>query len=114
MQKGARSRTQKGGGTIVNVAYTPASCATDHAIYWGQSPIAGSLSWMDSECARGTDGTTDFNPGDPAAGGFYYFVIVGDNGTNDGSYGKDSSPVERPAASGPVQCHAQQLVGACP
>lgn len=103
----------KGGGTSVNLAYTPADCATDHAIYWGQSPITGSLSWMDSECARGTDGTTDFDPGAPSAGSFYYFVIAGNNGSNEGSYGKDSTDAER-SVNAVVECWPQQLTGACP
>jgi hypothetical protein len=112
---GGEMRASKGGGTTVLVAYTPANCATDHAVYWGQSPILGSLVWTDGECARGADGTTDFDPGaDPPAGEFFYFVIAGDDGTNEGSYGKDSSSTERPDAPDLVDCHPQQLAGACP
>jgi hypothetical protein len=112
---GSPMKASKGSGTSVNVTYTPASCATDHAIYWGQSPIAGALSWSGKECARGTSGSTSFNPlADPPAGSFYYFVIVGNNGTNEGSYGKDSSNGERQDALPAYECHPQQLVGSCP
>jgi hypothetical protein len=77
--------------------------------------MAGGLAWIDSACARGADGSSDFDPGTgPPAGEFYYFVIVGNNGTSEGSYGKNSSSAERPNAAPAVDCFTQQLTGACP
>jgi hypothetical protein len=110
---GSPMTATKGSGTAVNLTYTPANCATDHAVYWGTSPLSGSLNWTGAACGRGSDGTTAFDPGDPPAGNFYYFVIAGNNGSNEGSYGKDSTDAERPVSPG-AECFPQQLTGACP
>jgi len=60
-------------------------------------------------------GTAAFDPGTPAAGTFYYFVIVGNNGTIEGSYGQDSAGIERPEAGTLPGCsYPQQLIDACP
>jgi uncharacterized delta-60 repeat protein len=111
---GSALTATKGGGTSVNVTYTPANCATDHTAYWGVGPIAGALAWTGAACGLGASGAASFDPGDPAAGSFVYFVIVGDNGSVEGSYGKHSSDTERPDTPETIECHPQQLAGACP
>jgi len=104
----------KGSGTSVNVSYTPSNCAIDHSVYWGQSPISGNLSWINGECGLGMNGTASFDPRNPPSGYFYYFVIVGNYEVVEGSYGRNSSSVERPEAIGIPGCDIEQnLVGAC-
>jgi hypothetical protein len=104
----------KGAGTLVSVTYTPACGATDHVIYWGTTPITGSLAWTNAACARGTSGATSFDPGAPPVGRAFYFVIVGQNATKEGSYGTGSS-AERPEAVGVGTCDRPlDLTGACP
>jgi hypothetical protein len=108
-------KASRGAGTSVSVTYTPACGATDHAIYWGTTPIAGSVAWTNSACARGVSGTTSFDPGSPAAGKAFYFVVVGQTTTKEGSYGKNSAGAERPEAVGVGSCdRPQALTGACP
>ncbi len=106
-----------GTGTSVNVSFTPSNCATDHTIYWGEGPISGSLNWSNAICGIGTTGSASFNPGTSPSNNFFYFVVVGNNGTKEGSYGKsliDGVETERPEATGLSGCDwAQQLTGAC-
>jgi len=102
---------RRGTGTSVLVDYAPACAATDHVVYWGTGPIAGALAWTRSACGRGTDGTTSFDPGNPAPGGFTYFVIVGQDAAHEGSYGRSSSGVERPEAIGVGTCDRPRAIG---
>ncbi len=106
------------GGTAVTLDYRPGCGALDNAVYWGASPIAGALSWTSSACAVGNTGRSTFDPGAPPPGGFYYFVIVGQTSTKEGSYGLGqgvSGPAERPEAAGVGACdRPQDLTGTCP
>jgi subtilisin-like proprotein convertase family protein len=106
------------GGSSLKLTYTPACGATNHVVYWGLAgPTAigsGGLVWMDSACALGTSGTAVFDPGTPPAGKFFYFVIVGHNAFQEGSYGKDSAAIERPEAVRIGNCdHTQSLPQSC-
>ena len=103
----------------MNVTFTSGCGATDHAIYSGSGPISGSLSWTDAMCGRGVTGSTSFDPGTPASGGFFYFVIVAQNATAEGSYGLDytgGATHERPEANNAAwTCNRpQNLTGTCP
>jgi CSLREA domain-containing protein len=105
-----------GFGTAVDITFTPACGASDHAVYWGTTPIAGSLVWTNSACGLGTFGVATFDPGTPALGEAFYFAVVGQNGTREGSYGQDSALAERPEAPGFVGfCDLpQSLTNTCP
>lgn len=105
-----------GGGTLVEVSYSPAPCASGHTAYWNISPgpLAG-LSWTAQACGLGNDGTAVFDPGRPASGTVLYFVLVGEDGRVEGSFGRDSAGNERPEALGLPGCDfPQQLAGVCP
>jgi subtilisin-like proprotein convertase family protein len=100
---------------LVLVTYTPACGATDHVIYQGTGPIAGALSWNRAICNRGTGGSTSYNPLNNAPGAFVYFVIVGQNATEEGSYGRSSAGIERPEATIVSTCDKPKiLTGPCP
>lgn len=105
----------RGNGSSVGVTFTSACAATDHVAYWGQAPIAGALAWTGSECSLGTSGSATITPPSPAPGGWTYFVIVGQDASHEGSYGKASDASERPqASSGTGACRKpQQLEGSC-
>jgi hypothetical protein len=108
-------RAAKGPGMVVAVSFTPACGASDHAIYRGTSPISPSSMWTAVTCGFGSGGGGTFNPGDPPLGRFIYWVVVGQNGVAEGSYGKDSAHVERPEAVAIGTCDLpQDLSGACP
>jgi hypothetical protein len=105
----------KGSGTAVNVVYTPSCGATEHTIFWGLTPITGAAAWTSSACARGISGVTSFDPGNPPPGQAFYFVVVGQTGTKESSYGKNSSGGERPEAVAVGLCdRPRDLTGSCP
>ena len=98
-------------GASVAVSYTPACGATQHTVYAGNLGTlrTGGLAWSQRTCALGASGSLSFTPS-----GDVYFVVVGNNGTIEGSYGATSSG-ERPAAgSGGACSYTQDLSGTCP
>jgi hypothetical protein len=104
----------KGAGTSVNVAYTPACGALTHVVYRGAGPIAASLVWNAAYCGLGTSGSLSFDPGTPPANSFWYFVVVGQGPTIEGSYGRTRAAVEEPEAVGVGACDLPQVIGSCP
>ena len=112
---GSPMTVTKGTGTVVNISYTPAPCATDHVLYWGTTTgRITSLNWTNSRCGLGTSGSTSFDPGPQPSGTLVYFVIVGNNGIVEGSYGRNSQGIERPEASGLGSCdYPQDMAEAC-
>jgi carboxypeptidase T len=101
-------------GTAVELSYQPGCGTADNAVYWGSGPIAGAVAWTNAACAVDNTGHASFDPGDPAPDSFFYFVIVGQSGTKEGSYGTGSSG-ERPEAIGIGACDSpQDLAGTCP
>ena len=106
-------RARKGTGSSVVVTYAAACGATNHTIYAGSLSTLRSqgIVWSQRYCAQGISGTATFTP----ATGNQYFVIVGNNGTLEGSYGRRSGGAERPAAGAGGSCaYTQQLSGTCP
>ena len=111
---GGMTASRASSGTAVELSYLPGCGTQDNAVYWGTGPIAGSIAWTNAACAVGNTGRASFDPGDPAPDGFFYFVIVGQNATKEGSYGTGSSG-ERPEAVGIGACDKpQDLAGTCP
>lgn len=107
-------RARKGTGSSVDLDYTPACGATDHAVYMGSGPIQGLASWEAAACGLGASGSASFNLNPPSPGMFKYFVIVGQNLFAEGSYGRTSSLAERPEAVGLGFCDLpQNLGGSC-
>ena len=111
-------RASRGAGTSVDLTYTPACGATDHAVYWGTAgpgTIAPPLAWTGAACGLGTGGTATFDPGATAASIYVYFVVVGQNGSREGSYGRATGAAERPEAMGFGSCDLpRSLTVACP
>ena len=102
---------QRGSGASVAVTYAAACGATQHTVYAGNLATLrpGGLAWSQRFCSLGATGTLSFTPT-----GNVYFVVAGNNGTNEGSYGRTSSG-ERPAAgSGGACTYTQNLSGTCP
>jgi hypothetical protein len=94
----------KGAGQI-HVTYTAACNSLSHAAYWGNLSQISTYAWSGSQCASGA-GNIDFTP--PVED--IFFVVVGNNGTNEGSYGKDSLNNQRPEATGIGACDYLQLL----
>lgn len=111
---GTMSASRASSGTGVVVTYTPGCGTLDNAVYWGTGPIAGSVAWTHAACAIDNTGHGSFDPGTPAPDGFFYFVIVGQNDSKEGSYGTGTAG-ERPEAIGIGICdRPQDFTGTCP
>lgn len=90
-------------------------CGTiDNSVYYGSLTGVSSLQWTGSVCGIGTSGQfTGFNPGP----GSYFFVVVGNDGTHEGSYGQSyltGTTTERSHYGGGGGCgKVQMLTAAC-
>jgi hypothetical protein len=107
----ANMTAQRGSGGAVALTYTPACGATQHTVYAGNLATlrTGGLAWSQRFCSLGTSGSLSFTPS-----GDVYFVVAGNNGTVEGSYGR-SSTGERPAGGTGGACpYVQDLSGTCP
>ncbi|MBP7147874.1 MAG: right-handed parallel beta-helix repeat-containing protein [Acidobacteria bacterium] len=112
--RAAMSASRAAGGAI-DVRFTPGCGATDHAISWGRTPIAGAVDWTGRACGLGVSGAAAFDPGEPTAGEAVYFVVVAQTDAAESSYGQDSAGIERPEAQGVGPCdRPQDLSGTCP
>jgi len=110
--------SRSGPDSTVRVSYAPACGTLDNTVYWGTGPISGAVGWTNAACAMGNTGEASFDPGDPPPGAYYYFVLVGQSATKEGSYGRGrdgASRPERPEASGIGACDKPlDLSGVCP
>ena len=88
----------------VDMTYTAACDAADHTIYYGDLSNVSSHGYSDAACFVGTSGTASFDPGS----GSWFFLVVASNGSEEGSFGKDSTVVERPEAVGVGICDVPQ------
>jgi hypothetical protein len=94
----------------IDVIYTPSCEATNHTIYYGDLADVRTYGYSGAACARGTSGTTSFDPGLTHA----FFLIVGNTGSVEGSYGLDSQDGERPEDTGTAGCDLpRNLSGTC-
>jgi hypothetical protein len=95
----------------IDVNYTPSCEASNHTIYYGDLADVGIYGYSGAACGRGTSGTTSF---DPAGLQSAFFMIVGNTGSVEGSYGLDSSDFERPEDTGTDGCDMpRDLSGTC-
>jgi hypothetical protein len=111
---GGMTAAKAASGTGVDLTYLPGCGTLDNAVYWGAGPITASPVWTNAACAVGNTGRATFDPGDPLPDTFAYFVIVGQHGPAEGSYGTSTSG-ERPEAIGIGACDEPQVLGGtCP
>jgi len=91
-------------GGRIQVSYTPACSASSHTIYYGPLQDVASYRYTGARCGIGVSGTALFVP----PPGNLFFLVVGTDGTREGSYGRDSSGVERPESVGAATCDVPQ------
>lgn len=104
-----RASHDPGSGNI-DVTYTAACDATEHTIYYGNLADVSTHGYSGAECGVGTSGSASFDPGP----GDFFFVVVGTNATDEGSYGLDGSGSERPEDIATTGCdRPQDLSGTC-
>ncbi len=94
----------------IRVTYTPACDSPNHTIYYGDLANVSTLTYAGAACWLGASGTASFDPDRKDA----FFLVVGHNGTIEGSYGRDSADNERPESVGIATCDIpQDLSGTC-
>lgn len=94
----------------VDVVYTPACDTSGHTIYYGDLASVGSYGWSGADCLTDISGFMSFTPAQPSV----FFVVVGNNGVLEGSYGKDSSGAQRAEAGAINGCDfPMDLGGTC-
>jgi hypothetical protein len=91
----------------VTISYTPACDATSHTVYWGDLASVSSYAYTGAECNVGLTGSAVFDPG----AGSVFFLIAGNDGSEEGSYGQHSNIGERPEHSGTPGCNYPQDLG---
>jgi hypothetical protein len=99
---------------MMSISYGVPCAASDHTIEYGELSRANleSYSWSGQECALGTDGVYDWATGGAPAS--LFFVVVANNGEEEGSYGRSSYGFERAEDATSVACPAtQNLQYAC-
>ena len=87
---------------------------TDHVIQYGELTQAGiaSYSWSGQVCGLGTGDAYEWTP--PASPESLFFVVVGNNGVVEGSYGVDGAGLERPEDALGADCPLpQDLANRC-
>ena len=90
----------------VTISFAPACGATDHTVYAGPLASVSSIAVTERVCNRGVGGATSFTLGP----GSYFWLIVGNDGADEGSYGTNGGGVERPEDSGASACNLPQLL----
>lgn len=102
----------------ISLTYLSGCETTDSNLYFGPLSQVATYGWSGEDCAIGTgDGTQatqhTFNPGT----GSFFFVVVGNNSTDEGSYGLDrqggGGQSERPPFSANLCGTVQALADRC-
>ena len=93
------------GTGLIDMTYTPACDAADHTVYYGHIADVSTYTYSGAECSIGIGGSYSFDPG----AGSFFFLVVANDGTEEGSYGKNTFDVER--ASTAVCTYPQNLGG---
>jgi subtilisin family serine protease len=94
----------------LGLSYVPACGADSHDIYYGPLSQIATYGYSGSSCGIGNTGQyADFNPGP----GSYFFVLVGNAGAVNGSYGTKSTGAQRPAADASY-CGQTRIASSCP
>lgn len=96
---------------LVTLTYAPACRAIDHAVHSGPLEAVSSYPFDLTRCGLGTSGTAQLDVGP----GSRFWVITGRDGYQEGSAGRDSSGVERPAPPPGGPCYLPRRTGgSCP
>lgn len=95
---------------VITVNFGPACGSLDHALAWGELTPTGlaSYAWAGRECALGSVGSYAWpQEGLPPS---TFFVVVGANESQEGSYGRDSAKSERPEDVTPAVCQVPRIL----
>ncbi len=93
----------------ISISYESGCNTDDNNIYYGPLNQVSTLGYTGEVCAVGTAGTAAFDPG----AGSFFFLVVGNQGTAEGSYGKGVGGAERFDFPGNLCGEAQDLSNSC-
>lgn len=79
------------GTGAIDMTYTDACDAADHTVYYGDLADVSTYTYSGAECSIGTGGTYSFDPG----AGSFFFMVVANDGVEEGSYGTGELGAER-------------------
>lgn len=88
----------------VTLAYAPACAAVDHTVYIGRLADVATMAFLDQACALGASGTASVHLGSES----YFWLIVGNDATHEGSYGTGANGLERPEDTALPACNLPQ------
>ena len=95
----------------ITVAYGKSCYAPDHHIVYGPLTGVSGYAYSGQACALGSTGAATFNPG----AGDFFWLLVGNTLTREGSYGTGVGGAQRPEAVGLAGCdYPRDLSGGCP
>lgn len=93
-------------GGVMTISYTPACSSVDNVIVYGPLQDVAVYGYTGQECSIGNSGShAGFDPG---SGSVFFMIVANDGSGVEGSYGLDSSGVERPEDSGDPTCSLVQ------
>lgn len=90
----------------LDLLFDPACDARQHTIYSGPLSSVGGYDYTAAACGRGISGSASFVPDS----GSVFFLIVGNDGVSEGSYGTNGSGAERPEDTGTPSCDLPQTL----
>jgi hypothetical protein len=98
---------------MMSISYGVPCAAADHTIQYGELSQANleAYAWSGQECGIGMTGFYDWaTGGTPDA---LFFVVVANNGAEEGSFGQSSYGFERPEDTVPDSCPMPQNLQYC-
>ena len=93
----------------ISVSFETGCDTDDNNIYYGPLSLVSTLGYTGEVCDVGTAGAAVFNPG----AGSYFFLVVGNKVSVEGSYGRGESSTERNPFDGNSCGEAQDLSNSC-
>jgi hypothetical protein len=93
----------------ISLSYGMACSATDNTIVYGPLNQVSAHGYSGEACGLLNSGVFDWIY--PAAPDSFFFLIVANDGSKEGSYGTDSDNGERPPHSGNLLCPLPQDLG---
>ena len=99
-------------GSTLSFTYGATGCGVaNNTLIWGPLDPVNPYSYLGEDC--GPDNSGSYTWTFPS--GSVYFLMVARDGSNEGSYGRDSSGVERPPDLANPTCFlARDLTNPCP
>ena len=94
-------------GDLITINWQPTCSADNHAAFFGA--LGGFSSYTHAECVMGVSGSQSVTP----PPGNVFWVVVGVNGSREGTFGVKSDLNERPSDGAALCGYSQDLSATC-